>query len=151
MATTTATSMYPEEETRRTPFPLTPPVLGDDFYPFGGERQQSFAGDVVAGEADPEDTDLRVLLQRKEQDLLLAAELGKMLLERNEELGRRYEELAKEHTEAMEVRGVVCSMGCRECQHQRTSGFNPLLTIKVGGGVLIQPIVLSNVLHRVTG
>ncbi|XP_054848259.1 BICD family-like cargo adapter 2 isoform X2 [Eublepharis macularius] len=102
MATTTASSMYPEEETRRTPFPLTPPALGDEFYPFGGERQQSFVGDVVAGDVESEDADLRVLLQRKEQDLLLAAELGKMLLERNEELSRRYEELAKEHTETME-------------------------------------------------
>ncbi|XP_015261869.1 PREDICTED: bicaudal D-related protein 2 [Gekko japonicus] len=102
MSTTTASSMYPEEEARRTPFPLTPPVLGDEFYPFGGERRQSFVGDVAARDADPEDADLRVLLQRKEQDLMLAAELGKMLLERNEELGRRYEELAKEHTEAME-------------------------------------------------
>nr|XP_056718974.1 BICD family-like cargo adapter 2 [Euleptes europaea] len=102
MATTTASSMYPEEEAHRTPFPLTPPALGVEFYPFGGERRQSFVGDGVAGDVDPEDADLRVLLQRKEQDLLLAAELGKMLLERNEELGRRYEELAKEHTEAME-------------------------------------------------
>ncbi|XP_060111699.1 BICD family-like cargo adapter 2 [Heteronotia binoei] len=102
MTTTAASSMYPEEEARRTPFPLTPPVLGDDFYPFGGERRQSFVGDVVAGDANPEDGDLKVLLQRKEQDLLLAAELGKMLLERNEELSRRYEELVQEHTEAME-------------------------------------------------
>ncbi|XP_077170713.1 BICD family-like cargo adapter 2 [Paroedura picta] len=102
MATTTASALYPEEEGRRTPFPLSPPVLGDDFCPFGGDRQQAFVGEGVVGDADPEEADLRILLQRKEQDLLLAAELGKMLLERNEELGRRYEELAKEHTEAME-------------------------------------------------
>ncbi|XP_053117553.1 BICD family-like cargo adapter 2 [Hemicordylus capensis] len=99
---TTVSSMYPEEAALRTPFPLTPPALGDEFYPFGGERQQSFAADVAARDGDPEDSDLGVLLQRKEQDLLLAAELGKMLLERNEELERHYEELAKEHLEAKE-------------------------------------------------
>ncbi|XP_042327582.1 BICD family-like cargo adapter 2 [Sceloporus undulatus] len=103
MTTTTASSMYPEEEPLRTQFPLTsPPALGDEFYPFGGECQQSFAGDMAAGDEDPEEGDLALLLQRKEQDLLLAAELGKMLLERNEELERRYEELAKEHMEAKE-------------------------------------------------
>uniref|UniRef100_A0A670JAC4 BICD family-like cargo adapter 2 n=1 Tax=Podarcis muralis TaxID=64176 RepID=A0A670JAC4_PODMU len=96
-------SMFPEEEAAlRTPFPLTPPALGDEFYPFGGERQQTFGGDVAAGDGDPEEADLGVLLQRKEQDLLLAAELGKMLLERNEELERRFEELAKEHMETKE-------------------------------------------------
>ncbi|XP_062993556.1 BICD family-like cargo adapter 2 isoform X2 [Elgaria multicarinata webbii] len=104
MATTTASSTYPEEEVLRPSFPLTPPpALGDEFYPFGGERPPSFAGEAAAGDGDPEEeADLEVLLQRKEQDLLLAAELGKMLLERNEELERRYEELAKEHTEAKE-------------------------------------------------
>uniref|UniRef100_A0A670JCT1 BICD family-like cargo adapter 2 n=1 Tax=Podarcis muralis TaxID=64176 RepID=A0A670JCT1_PODMU len=90
------------EAALRTPFPLTPPALGDEFYPFGGERQQTFGGDVAAGDGDPEEADLGVLLQRKEQDLLLAAELGKMLLERNEELERRFEELAKEHMETKE-------------------------------------------------
>uniref|UniRef100_A0A8D2J532 BICD family-like cargo adapter 2 n=1 Tax=Varanus komodoensis TaxID=61221 RepID=A0A8D2J532_VARKO len=88
----------------RTPFPLTPPpALGDELYPFAGERPPSLAGDAAAGERDPEE-DLEVQLQRKEQDLLLAAELGKMLLERNEELERRCEELTKEHLETKEVR-----------------------------------------------
>lgn len=67
----------------------------------------------AAGEGDPEDGDLGVLLQRKEQDLLLAAELGKMLLERNEELERRYEELLKEHLEVKEVRQVA-GIRCRQ-------------------------------------
>ncbi|XP_007432280.1 BICD family-like cargo adapter 2 isoform X2 [Python bivittatus] len=104
MATTMASSRCPEEEALRSPFPLTPPpALGDEYYPFGGECQQPFVGDAAAaGDGDPEDTDLGVLLQRKEQDLLLAAELGKMLLERNEELERRYDELVKEHMEVKE-------------------------------------------------
>uniref|UniRef100_A0A8C6XSQ7 BICD family-like cargo adapter 2 n=1 Tax=Naja naja TaxID=35670 RepID=A0A8C6XSQ7_NAJNA len=104
-----ASSRNPEEEPLRSPFPLTPPpALGDEYYPFGGEGQPPFVGEAAAagaaGEGDPEEADLGVLLQRKEQDLLLAAELGKMLLERNEELERRYDELMKEHLEVKEVR-----------------------------------------------
>ncbi|XP_039186359.1 BICD family-like cargo adapter 2 isoform X2 [Crotalus tigris] len=100
-------SRNPEEEHLRSPFPLTPPpALRDEYYPFGDEGQPPFRGDAAAagatGEGDPDDTDLGVLLQRKEQDLLLAAELGKMLLERNEELERRYDELMKEHLEVKE-------------------------------------------------
>ncbi|KAG8140615.1 hypothetical protein E2320_003288 [Naja naja] len=103
-----ASSRNPEEEPLRSPFPLTPPpALGDEYYPFGGEGQPPFVGEAAAagaaGEGDPEEADLGVLLQRKEQDLLLAAELGKMLLERNEELERRYDELMKEHLEVKEV------------------------------------------------
>uniref|UniRef100_A0A8C6XSD3 BICD family-like cargo adapter 2 n=1 Tax=Naja naja TaxID=35670 RepID=A0A8C6XSD3_NAJNA len=102
-----ASSRNPEEEPLRSPFPLTPPpALGDEYYPFGGEGQPPFVGEAAAagaaGEGDPEEADLGVLLQRKEQDLLLAAELGKMLLERNEELERRYDELMKEHLEVKE-------------------------------------------------
>ncbi|ETE71834.1 Bicaudal D-related protein 2, partial [Ophiophagus hannah] len=102
-----ASSRNPEEEPLRSPFPLTPPpALGDEYYPFGGEGQPPFVGETAAagaaGEGDPEEADLGVLLQRKEQDLLLAAELGKMLLERNEELERRYDELMKEHLEVKE-------------------------------------------------
>ncbi|XP_060639035.2 BICD family-like cargo adapter 2 [Anolis sagrei] len=101
MTTSAASSMYPEEEALRTPF-TPPPALGDEFYPFGGEPQQSFMGDMASVDEDPEAGDLGLMLQRKEQDLLLAAELGKMLLERNEELERRNEELSKEYMEAKE-------------------------------------------------
>uniref|UniRef100_A0A670YLM7 BICD family-like cargo adapter 2 n=1 Tax=Pseudonaja textilis TaxID=8673 RepID=A0A670YLM7_PSETE len=102
-----ASSRSPEEEPLRSPFRLTPPpALGDEYYPFGGEGQPPYVGEAAAagaaGEGDSEEVDLGVLLQRKEQDLLLAAELGKMLLERNEELERRYDELMKEHLEVKE-------------------------------------------------
>nr|XP_045368711.1 BICD family-like cargo adapter 2 isoform X5 [Camelus bactrianus] len=62
---------------------------GDEgFYPFVLERRDSFLGGG-AGPEEPED--LALQLQQKEKDLLLAAELGKMLLERNEELQRQLE------------------------------------------------------------
>lgn len=49
--------------------------------------------------------DLLTQLQQKERDLMLAAELGKALLERNEELTKRQEILAKDYSARIEVRG----------------------------------------------
>ncbi|XP_039280783.1 bicaudal D-related protein homolog [Nilaparvata lugens] len=51
--------------------------------------------------ADPED--VYAQLQQKEQDLMLAAELGKALLEKNEELSRQNERLAEEYSQKLEV------------------------------------------------
>lgn len=74
---------------------------GDEgFFPFMLERRDSFLG-VGPGPEEPED--LALQLQQKEKDLLLAAELGKMLLERNEELQRQLETLSTQHSEREEV------------------------------------------------
>lgn len=51
--------------------------------------------------ADPED--IYGQLQQKEKDLILAAELGKALLEKNEELSRHNERLAEEYSQKLEV------------------------------------------------
>lgn len=51
--------------------------------------------------ADPED--VYAQLQQKEKDLILAAELGKALLEKNEELSRQNERLAEEYSQKLEV------------------------------------------------
>ncbi|RZF33156.1 hypothetical protein LSTR_LSTR004842 [Laodelphax striatellus] len=51
--------------------------------------------------ADPED--VYAQLQQKEQDLMLAAELGKALLEKNEELSRQNERLAEEYSQKLEI------------------------------------------------
>ncbi|KAH1171723.1 BICD family-like cargo adapter 2 [Mauremys mutica] len=74
--------------------PPTPPALGEGFYPFPTERR--------GGAGDPAPEDPGTLLQRREQDLLLAAELGKMLLEQNEELRGRSQALARDHAAALE-------------------------------------------------
>uniref|UniRef100_A0A8D9EH15 Bicaudal D-related protein homolog n=1 Tax=Cacopsylla melanoneura TaxID=428564 RepID=A0A8D9EH15_9HEMI len=50
--------------------------------------------------ADPED--IYGQLQQKEKDLILAAELGKALLEKNEELSRHNERLAEEYSQKLE-------------------------------------------------
>ncbi|XP_006897506.1 PREDICTED: bicaudal D-related protein 2 [Elephantulus edwardii] len=73
---------------------------GDEgFFPFVLERRDSFLGGAP-GPDEPEDLGLQ--LQRREKDLLLAAELGKMLLERNEELSRQLEALSAQHAEREE-------------------------------------------------
>ena len=52
------------------------------------------------------DTDLSSiyhLLEQKERDLLLAAELGKALLEKNEELSQQNEKMAEDFSQKLEV------------------------------------------------
>ncbi|XP_030065870.1 BICD family-like cargo adapter 2 [Microcaecilia unicolor] len=91
--------------TRRENFKKTgmiSPSMEEHFYPFILERQDSYTADVVGTVKDEEEEDLSLLLQKKEKDLLLAAELGKALLERNEELGRKNESLTLEFTDKME-------------------------------------------------
>jgi hypothetical protein len=72
----------------------------EGFFPFVLERRESFLG---GGPGPEESEDLALQLQQKEKDLLLAAELGKMLLERNEELQRQLETLSAQHLEHEEV------------------------------------------------
>ncbi|XP_049555035.1 BICD family-like cargo adapter 2 isoform X3 [Orcinus orca] len=74
----------------------TSPSSNEGFFPFMLERRDSFLG---GGPRPEEPEDLALQLQQKEKDLLLAAELGKMLLERNEELRRRLEMLSAQHSE----------------------------------------------------
>ncbi|XP_054946058.1 BICD family-like cargo adapter 2 isoform X3 [Physeter macrocephalus] len=77
----------------------TSPSGNEGFFPFVLERQDSFLG---GGPRPEEPKDLALQLQQKEKDLLLAAELGKMLLECNEELQRRLEMLSAQHSEREE-------------------------------------------------
>ncbi|XP_073987771.1 bicaudal D-related protein homolog isoform X2 [Rhodnius prolixus] len=51
--------------------------------------------------ADPED--VYAQLQQKDKDLILAAELGKALLEKNEELSRANERLAEDYSQKLEI------------------------------------------------
>lgn len=49
------------------------------------------------------DQDLWTQLQKKESDLLLAAELGKALLDKNEELAKQQEKIIEEYSKKLEV------------------------------------------------
>ena len=51
-----------------------------------------------------QDQDIYGLLEQKERDLLLAAELGKALLEKNEELSTQNEKMAEDFSQKLEVR-----------------------------------------------
>lgn len=54
-----------------------------------------------------EEPDVWTQLQQKESDLLLAAELGKALLEKNEELKKEQERTAEEYSKKLEVSAYI--------------------------------------------
>ncbi|XP_069876186.1 BICD family-like cargo adapter 2 [Dipodomys merriami] len=91
----------PDAPSRRGPLSGgASPSAEDGFFPFVLEQRDSFLEGGCRGPEEPED--LALQLQQKEKDLLLAAELGKMLLERNEELRRQLEALSAQHAEREE-------------------------------------------------
>ena len=55
---------------------------------------------------EPDENDIYVLLAQKERDLLLAAEIGQALLEKNEELSKQNEKIAEDFSKKLEVRSV---------------------------------------------
>lgn len=50
-----------------------------------------------------QDRELLSVIRQKEKDLVLAARLGKALLERNQDMSRQYEQMHKELTDKLEV------------------------------------------------
>ncbi|CAG9103933.1 unnamed protein product [Plutella xylostella] len=83
--------------TRITPGALS--VSDEHFYEDLEEYVKEMAGDgKMAGEVD-----VWSQLQQKESDLLLAAELGKALLDKNEELKKEQERLTEEYSKKVEV------------------------------------------------
>jgi coiled-coil domain-containing protein 64 len=53
--------------------------------------------------ADPEDLDVYAQLQQEEKDLILAAEPGKALLQKNEEISQQNEKIAEDYSQQLEV------------------------------------------------
>lgn len=72
-------------------------------YDFHYDLENEFLGSENYDEESNEEQDLYVVLAQKEKDLLLAAELGKALLEKNEELTQKYERLQEEYSQQAEV------------------------------------------------
>ena len=64
------------------------------------------APEIMEEEAEPKkaEVDIYKVIQEKEHDLVLAAELGKVLLDKNEELSRQNERIAEEFSLKLEVR-----------------------------------------------
>ncbi|OCU01768.1 BICD family-like cargo adapter 1 isoform X2 [Xenopus laevis] len=56
----------------------------------------------IEGPEVGEQSELLCIIRQKEKDLVLAARLGKALLERNQDMSRRYEEMQKEMTDRLE-------------------------------------------------
>nr|CAH7723525.1 unnamed protein product [Callosobruchus chinensis] len=68
------------------------------------QRSEANAGrerGVDASQVAPQD--LWTQLQQKENDLVLAAELGKALLEKNDELKKQQEQIVEEYSKKLEV------------------------------------------------
>lgn len=67
----------------------------------------------------PNDQDLWTQLQKKESDLLLAAELGKALLEKNEELAKQQERIIEEYSKKLEVSNTISFLPTKSDQIYR--------------------------------
>ncbi len=84
------------------------PGVGGGSHPPGTESgvfsSPSDAGDPSSASSSHSPESLAVQLEQKERDLVLAAELGKALLDKNEELSRQNERIAEEFSQKLEVR-----------------------------------------------
>ena len=88
--------------------PKASPIQGsplDDYYPsILIDMDTPNLGRYNDSNAENEDpNDLYAQLAQKEQDLILAAEIGKSLLEKNEELTKASEKLTEEYSQKFEV------------------------------------------------
>lgn len=87
--------MLPKKDSQTEPY-----VLEDMISDLQARRHSLDQEDVVQ---DPTE-----LLKQRERDLVLAAELGKALLERNQELTKQAEALAEEYSTKLEVSTEYC-------------------------------------------
>ena len=60
--------------------------------------------EVMDDSSEMSENDILSTIETKERDLILAAELGKALLEKNEELRKQNENISKEFSEKLEVK-----------------------------------------------
>lgn len=67
------------------------------------ELEKQYLGEQEDNYVDEDEDDVYALLAQKEKDVLLAAELGKALLEKNEELTQKYERLQEDYAQHTEV------------------------------------------------
>ena len=70
----------------------------------GSEMGEGDAMCLAQGEEPVQEAELYKVIQEKENDLVLAAELGKALLEKNEEISQMRERIVLDYTQKLEVR-----------------------------------------------
>ena len=81
-------------------------TTSEDMLTSNGVKRSNVESGVFSGQesnVSDHDQDIYGLLEQKERDLLLAAELGKALLEKNEELSTTNEKMAEEFSSKLEV------------------------------------------------
>lgn len=90
----------------RVPSPCEFGDLDEDFVSGDNMAESPGVGEEeeFIGDEEEEEMDVYAQLEQKEKDLRLAAELGKALLEKNEELERRNEQIIEEFSQKLEVR-----------------------------------------------
>lgn len=94
---------------------------------------------LVAAMETPVTHDVYGQLAQKERDLLLAAQLGKALLEKNEELSMQNEKIAEEYSRQLEVTTPLSPSHVLRCL------FNFYLTYSTEWGFFCQETIFSNV------
>lgn len=118
-ATRTSTPLNKHRRSRsRSGTRITPGALSvsdehfyEDLEEYVREMSASREPGPVAG---PQEPDVWAQLQQKESDLLLAAELGKALLDKNEELKKEQDRVAEEYSKKVEVSQSI-SFHCVFC------------------------------------
>ena len=89
----------------------------------GNGTPMGAGGAAESGVFSEENSDMYAQLEQKERDLVLAAELGKVLLDKNEELSRQNERIAEEFSFKLEVRGPKDSQLSQNLRHYRLGDF----------------------------
>ena len=71
----------------------------------GEEESMCKASEIMEEEGEPKkaEVDIYKVIQEKEHDLVLAAELGKVLLDKNEEISQIREKIVLDYTQRLEV------------------------------------------------
>ncbi|XP_041956118.1 BICD family-like cargo adapter 1 isoform X2 [Alosa sapidissima] len=77
-------------------------ALEEELAMLTGERVEDSELTALETPVNGQDTDLLSLFRQKEKDLVLAAKLGKALLERNQDLTKQYEQMNKDLNEKLE-------------------------------------------------
>ena len=65
--------------------------------------------EVIETSTEIQENDILSILEAKERDLILAAELGKSLLEKNEELSKQNEKIAEEFSQKTRGKSFLCT------------------------------------------
>lgn len=79
-------------------------ALEEELAMLTGDREDELQESAPETPVSGQDSDLLSLFRQKEKDLVLAAKLGKALLERNQDLTKQYDKMTKDLNDRLEVR-----------------------------------------------